>query len=118
MNNYLLWIVLPSFEIFFTMLGVVGLVSSAILAIAATTAAHNACGEEEIIQAKKFSKFSITALGISVLLLFISCFLPSKKALMQLKVISVVSELKNADKIPQKLVDKINLLLDSIGESK
>lgn len=63
--------------------------------------------------ASKYAKISITFLALSMSMLFITCFIPNKKEMIELKVISVVSELKGLDKIPQKLINRLN---DIIGD--
>lgn len=53
-----------------------------------------------------------TPLFIALLLIALGFFIPSKKEMIELKVISAITELKGADKIPQKLVDKLNIILE------
>lgn len=112
MNNYFLWVVLPNLSCFLGIFGIIGIISCIVGVIISIVMDENACDKEDKKKAKKVRESSINVLIGSIIMIFITCFIPEKKDLMQLKALSILSEVKGADKIPQKLIDKLNDLLE------
>ena len=112
MDNYFWLVVVPNLECFFGTLGVIGLVFCVVCSAIYISMKLEAYDEEDEDKARKFAKSIIKVFSVSMTMFFITCFIPTKKDMIQLKIISVVSELKGVDKIPQKLVDRLNYFLD------
>lgn len=115
MLNYLLLVILPNLDCFFGTLGVFGIVTSIVLLVIYLSKKFEACTNDEEEQAAQYFKKIIPIFSVSVLMFLFSCFLPTKKDIIQLKAISIISELKGADQIPQKVIDRLN---DLLGEEK
>lgn len=113
MENYFWLVVLPNLDCFFGMLGIIGLVVSVIGGFIYLGQKTDARHKEDHDNAWMFARSMLKVFAASMAMLFITCFFPTKKDIIQLKIISVVSELKGADQIPQKLVDRLN---DILGE--
>ena len=116
MNNYLWLVVVPNLASFFETLGILGVVSCIVGGVFYTAEKLTACGKEEHKEAGKLAKNTMKLFSVSMTLLFIVCFIPNKKDVIQLKAISMVSELKGSDQIPQKIVTRLNKLLDEEDE--
>jgi uncharacterized Tic20 family protein len=100
MNNYLLLVVLPNICCLIAILGIAGTILGIL-------------GFMRAAEGDDYGhKLSIKQLIVSMLLIFISCFIPTKQDIIELKIISVVSGLKGADKIPQNIIDKLNDFLE------
>ncbi len=112
MNNYFWLVVLPNLDSFFGTLGVVGLISCVIGGFIFMHKKIEAYNKEDHENAWKFAKKMFIIFGISMSIFFVTVFIPSKKDIVQLKIISVVSEIKGVEQIPQKLINKLNLLLE------
>lgn len=104
MNNYFLFVLLPNIGELLKIISFIGFVLSIFFAIFA---------EEE----KKFINHFITIVVFTLIVTFISCFIPTKKDVLKLKAISAVSEIKGIDKIPQKLIDLLNDSLEGNKEN-
>lgn len=115
MNNYFWLVVLPNLDCFFGALGILGIVACIIGGFVYMHIKIDAYNKEDHANAWKFAKTMFKVFAVSMTLFFITCFIPTKKDIIQLKIISVVSELKGVDKIPQKLIDRLN---DLLGEDK
>jgi|SRR5690349_6526484 len=112
MNNYFWLVVLPNLDYFLGTLGILGIVFCIFAVFFYLHMLCEACDEEDEQEALKFAKNTLKVFVMSMFLFFITCFIPTKKDIAQLKVLSVVGELKGVDKIPQKLIDRLNDLLD------
>ncbi len=114
MNNYFLLVVLPNLDVLIQILGFIGIVIS-IIVFCSSIDSHDRDDDDVF----GVMKASIKLFLASVFLFFISCFIPGKKEIIQLKIISVVSELKGVEQIPQKLIDRLNDVLgEGNGEDK
>ena len=116
MNNYFWLVLLPNLDCFLCTLGVVGIVGCVASGIIYASMKIEAYDEDDQKKASKFAKVVLQLFSISMTLFFITCFIPTKKDIIQLKIISVVSELKGAEQLPQKLVDRLNSILDGEKE--
>ncbi len=112
MNNYFWLVLVPNLNGFFSLLGISGIVACIICGFFYMTKKNDAYDDEDREIAKKTGVAALKMFSVSMVIFFITCFIPSKKDLITLKILSVVSELKGADKIPQKLIDRLNALLD------
>lgn len=112
MNNYFWLVVLPNLDCFITTLVILGFVVSGVSGFVYMLAVLDEPCEEEMQYRKCWGKKIINTLLASSLLFFITCFIPNKKDIVALRVISVVSELKGVEQIPQKIIDKLNTVLD------
>lgn len=101
MNNYLLLVVLPNMNTLLNVISVIGIISSVWICCVG-------CNEKN----EKLVKKSIKIFIYSLVLIFISCFIPTKKEIIELKIISVVSGVKGIDKVPQNIIDKLNDFLE------
>jgi hypothetical protein len=113
MDNYFWLVVLPNLDCFFVLLGVIGIFACAVGCFMYADKKMDAYTPECHAKASKFGKCVFKGLSLSLLLLFISCFIPTKKDIMQLKVLSLVSEIKGIDQIPQKIIDRLNEVLEA-----
>ncbi len=111
MINYFLLVLLPNLSCFFVTLGIFGIVTSIVLFLIYLSKKFEACDDREEAAASLYFKKTIPVFLVSVLLLFVSCFIPEKKDMLQLKAVSIISELKGVEQIPQKLIDRLNDLL-------
>lgn len=118
MNNYLLLVLLPHLDCFLTIIGAITVIIGLIGSFISISAISEADGEGEEKSAKSMLVTFVKALIAGLIMLFISIFIPTKAEIIQLKVLGALSELRGADKIPQKLIDRINDLLDLKEESK
>ncbi len=116
MENYWWLVVIPNLDCFFGTLGCLGIVAFIVGGFVYLHKKIEAYNEKDHKNAWAFAKTMFKVFAASMTLFFITCFIPSKKDIVQLKVISVVSELKGVDQIPQKLIDRLNELLD--GDKK
>lgn len=107
MENYLLLVVLPNLAVFFAIVGFVGIVATLICFV---------CTCDQYATREQINRY-LKVGGIFLGFLFISCFIPCEKQIIELKVISTISELKGVSQIPQKMIDRINDLLD-MGKKK
>lgn len=112
MNNYFWLVLLPNIECFFCTLGIIGIVACVVGGFIYMSMQLEAYNKEDHDNAWIFAKKILKVFAASMTLLFISCFIPSKNDIVQLKIISVVSELNGSEQIPQKLVDRLNAILD------
>lgn len=112
MNNYFWLVVLPNLNCFFETLAILGTIACIIGGFIYKEKKINAYNENDHKEAWEFAKTMYKVFAISMIMFFITCFIPTKKDIIQLKTISIISELKNADKIPQKLIDRLNDLLE------
>jgi len=111
MENYLLLVVLPNLSIFFALVGLLGLLFTGGFFVCTYSDLYK---EEDIENLfKSTGRIACYFLGM----LFMSCFMPDRTQVIQLKVISTISELKGVEEIPQKMIDRINDLLD-MGEKE
>lgn len=113
MENYLLLVVIPNLDCFFGSLGVIGIVTCIILFIGSGIQYSDAYDDADTQKAIKNIKTVCKIFAVSMFLFFITCFIPTKKDMIQLKAISIISELQGVEKIPQKVVDRLNDLLDA-----
>lgn len=109
-------VVIPNLDCFLGVLGVMGIISSVFGGFVYIDKKIDAYDQKDHEDAWKFAKTIIKLFAASMFMFFITCFIPTKKDIFQLKIISVVSELKGVDQIPQKLIDRLNDLLD--GDKK
>lgn len=125
LDNYFWLVVIPNLECFFGVLGCFGVVASIVCFYISfeqyafytrPEEYHDALEKKRALE-RKYSRFAFNLFLASTIIFLITCFIPTKKDIIQLKTISIISELKGADLIPQKLVDRLNDLLDS-GEHK
>ncbi len=114
MNNYLFLVVLPKISCLLVILGSLGLIGSILYL----------CGcimDTDYINSKEkpdpIWSFNKRIFFISAMFLFITVFIPGKKEFLQLKAISIISETKGINGIPQKLINKLNYLLDDDKEN-
>jgi hypothetical protein len=107
MSNYLLLVLLPKIGAAFFGFAIFSFIISC-LAVLNWADEHSAV---EISGRNCINSFIAT-----VFLFFIAIAIPTKKEMIMLKGLSVVSELKGVNKIPQNLVDKINNLLEDKTE--
>jgi hypothetical protein len=112
MENYLLFVLLPNIADFFGVLCIIGFIISLIGFLDYSVRMSSAYHTEDKNEASQYGKKIIKIFISSIILLFIACFIPCRKEIVQLKAISMVSELKGIDKIPQKLLNKLDKLLD------
>lgn len=112
MNNYFWLVVLPNLDCFFGILGCMGMIFCIIGFLVYLNKKIEAYQIEDHKKAGEFAKTLFKVLGGSMIMFFMTCFIPSKKDLIQLKMISVIAELKGVEQIPQKLIDRLNNLLD------
>lgn len=118
MNNYLFLVVLPNIRAFFVItggLGIIGCLIAFICYLNESIDTYNNEGKEKL---KKFRKGIVTTLIVCLCAVFITCFIPQKKDILQFKAISVLQELDGVDKIPQKIIDKLNNILDSCDKDE
>lgn len=117
--NYFLLVVLPNLSGLFSSVGFIILIACIICSIVLSfiysdSSYYSQNYEEEKKQFAIWFRSLIKAFILSLSLLFAACFMPTKKDVIQLKAISIVSELKGVDKIPQKVIDRLN---DLLGDS-
>jgi len=98
--NYLYFVALPAFGQLCGGIGFTTLILWIAYLFSDDNKCNGCCGK------------TVIPLFIALLLIALGFFIPSKKEMIELKVISAVTELKGADKIPQKLVDKLNIILE------
>lgn len=116
MENYFLLVLLPHLDCFLSGLGIFGVVVCGICAIPCGVVYTDAHGEDEVNHAKKLVKILTRTLIGSIALIALSVPIPSKTEIIQLKAINVLSEIKGVDQIPQKVVDRLNSLLDLVDK--
>ena len=112
MNNYFWLVVLPNLDCFFGTLGILGLLACIIGGFVYMHKKIDVYGGFDEKEAWEFAKKMFKLFAVSMTIFFVTCFIPTKKDIIQLKAISMISELKDADKMPQKLIDRLNDLLD------
>ena len=112
MINYFMLVVVPNLNIFFVNFGSVGVICSLIGFLIYLHKRFEAWDKATRKASDKFLKGLIPIFVVSLISIFISCFMPSKKDILQLKTISIISELKGADQLPQKIITRLNKLLD------
>lgn len=112
MENYFWLVVIPSLGCFFATLGCIGIVACIFGGFSYAYQKMEALYEVEHENAHKKAKIVLKLFIISMAMFFVTCFIPTKKDIIQLKIIHIASELKGIDQIPQKLVDRLNDLLD------
>src|SRR4030095_1251997 len=110
--NYLFLVLLPNINNFFCTMGCISMGLSVIFLIICACKKIESCDEDDEKKCLELSKNISKLFFISLLIFFISCFIPDKKDIIQLKVISIISELKGIDNIPQKIIEKLNDLLE------
>lgn len=110
--NYFLLVVLPHLSTWIESISVLFLIVLCFPLFLCGMASIFEAHEKERIEAFIYSK-RILAYGlIPLFVLFLTIFIPTKTELLQLKTISIMQEVKGLDSIPQKVIDKINTLLD------
>lgn len=109
MNNYLWLVVMPNFGKLLDILGGFGLIVfiTALFIFVAFKDLHGVDDHKQTI--KSLSNILL----MSIMMFFIGCFIPSKKEIIELRAISIISEVNGADQIPKKIVDKLNDLLEA-----
>lgn len=107
MSNYLWLVVMPNIGKLLDIFGGFGLIifATALLLFVAFQGLHGGDDYKQTI--KNLRKILL----VSMMMFFIGCFIPSKKEIIELKAISIISEINGADQIPQKIIDKLNDLL-------
>lgn len=114
MNSYLLLVLLPHLDSFLGVAGALGLVSSLIGGIMSFASYMNAYDDEDKKESMKFFGWAKRIFCGAFLAIFLTIFIPNKTELLQMKAIEVLSEVKGLDAIPQKVVDRLNSLLDLV----
>lgn len=112
MGNYFWLVVVPNLDCFLGTLGIIGIVACILGGFIYLTKKLEAYNEEQHENAWKFAKTMLKMFAASMTIFFITCFIPSKKDIILLKIISVVHELKGIDQIPQKLIERLNDFLE------
>lgn len=118
MENYFLMVLLPHLDCLLSILGITGLIACGIGAIPAFLAYTDAWRDTDIANSIKLFKLIKKTLIGSILLLCLSIPIPSKTEIIQLKAVSILSDVKGLDQIPQKLVDKLSNLLELVDKEK
>lgn len=116
MNNYFWLVLLPNLDSFFCILGVAGIVAASIVFCIYWEKMDYVCTKEHANDARNLAKRSLKLFASAMIMFFITCFIPTKKDIIQLKIISAVSELKGVEQIPQKLIDRLGYLLEDKHE--
>ena len=114
MDNYWWLVVIPNLDFFFGTLGCFGIVACIIGGFIYLVKKIEAYDEKDHKNAWKFAKTMFKVFATSMTLFFITCFIPTKKDIIQLKAISIISELNGVNQIPQKLIDRLNILLENV----
>lgn len=112
MSAYWWLVFLPNFSCFLSILSFCMIVGCVIGTMGFVSLKVDAYNDKDHAEANQYGYKLLKITLIPVLLFFISCFIPDKHAMLQLKAINIISELRDVDKIPQKVVDKLNTLLD------
>lgn len=112
MMDYFLFVVLPNFKNLLEVCLFAGCVSSIVYAIYFLSEHSTAICDSDRKHVKDIGKKCVLIIIATTLMLFVDCFIPTKKDLLMLKIGSTVSKLQGVDQIPQKIVDKLNKLLD------
>jgi hypothetical protein len=99
---------------FLGIIGIVGFITSAIVGIAGAFSYVDAYSDSEKESSKRFLTNIIKIGSAFLFCTFLTIFIPSKTELVQLKAIEILSEVKGLDAIPQKVVDRLNSLLDMV----
>lgn len=110
--NYFLFVFLPHFDVFISFLGFYCLIASLILGFVVFNSYTAICNDRDIKEFIKLKNLLYKFIAVSCTSFILSIPIPSKKELIQLKAINVLQEIKGIDLVPQKLVDKLNNLLD------
>ena len=117
MNNYFLLVFLPNLRVFFGLLSFLSYVCSLVVLACCLSEYEDFknCGGLYAEEEKKFNNlFKCAAKFFIVGLVFmgLNCFVPSKKEILQLKGISIVSETESINNTPDKIRDRLSYILD------
>lgn len=112
MDSYLCLVVIPNLRIFLIIAGLFGLILCISCVLSLWEIGLDGVPEEHRRTCFKMRIGLVKGILFSVFILFLSGFFPSKKEMIQLKALNMISELKGVEQIPQKLVDRLNELLD------
>lgn len=115
MINYFLLVVIPNLDCLLSCLGIMGMMVAFVLGLILWSKMSDASCDKEHKECWVLANNILKILIASMFIFFITCFIPSKKDMLQLKVISIVSELQGVEKIPQKVIDRLN---DLLGDDK
>lgn len=110
--NYLLLVAIPNIGVFFTILGILGILFCVVGFFVFLSKKQDAYSEKDHKECDMYQSYIIKMFIASIIMLFVTCFIPERNQIIQLKIIDAVSELKGIDDIPQKLIDKLNNLLN------
>ncbi len=112
MKEYFLLVVLPNLSNFFCIVSCLMFILFMITFLC-TLEDKSRDNEETINYKRKLSKQAFWLLLMpAIIFVFSSNFIPSKKEFLQLQAIKIFKETKGIEQIPQKLIDKVNNLLD------
>jgi heme/copper-type cytochrome/quinol oxidase subunit 2 len=112
MMNYFLLIIVPNLHCFVSVLSTFGIVLSVASFLIWMHLKCEARNDEDEKQALIHLNRVVKIFLVSISMLFIICFIPSRSAIIQLQVINCIQELKGVQEIPQKLIDKLNKILE------
>lgn len=110
--NYFLLVVLPHLSIWIEGISVFFFIVLCIPLFLCGMASIFEENEKERKEAFMIVKRVLLYIMIPLFVSFLTVLIPTKTEILQLKTISIMQEVKGLDSIPQKVVDKINNLLD------
>jgi Na+/H+ antiporter NhaD/arsenite permease-like protein len=112
MVNYFWLVFLPNIGFLFSLLGLIGLIFCVLYWVGYFATKYDPRTKDRNEEDRFCHGVMFIASLVVMVLLLLGFFIPSKKEIIQLKLLSAATELKGADQIPQKIVNKINNLLD------
>jgi hypothetical protein len=110
--NYFLFVFLPHLDIYLEIIGFFGLICTFVSLFIYISQYIDNYTSEDIARSIKIGIISIKIFIASLVILSLTIPIPSKKELVELKVINTLQDIKGLDAIPQKIIDNINLLFD------
>ncbi len=116
--NYFLLVLLPHLDCYIQLIGIIGFVISLIACLIKLHDVFDAYNDDDLIEAKSVLRKTAKIPLAFLLLSSLSIPIPNKREIIQLKAITVLSEIKGLDQIPQKLIDRLNDLLDPLDTEK